>query len=263
MEKAVLMKYIQCLNCITLVLFFVMSLSPCTAQEKPATETRKKKPLSIETWPEKREAKDSKPRKFYLDRRIAPTMSFRGGASWLVRPERETEESSREMLENLGLKPGMIVADFGCGVGYHTIPIAKAVGPEGQVYGIDIQPEMLRALVANAKEDGITNIVPIQPRGNVAEIPENTFDMLLMVDVYHELALPAETLSEIRESLKPEGLVALVEFRGEDPDVPILPEHKMTKAQILKEYEANGFELHSAYDNLPWQHLMFFKVKKD
>ncbi len=217
----------------------------------------------METLAEAENAKELKPRKYYLDRRIAPTMSYAGGASWLVRPEREAEESTQEMLDNLNLKPGIIVADFGCGVGFHSIPIAKAVGPTGKVIAIDIQRDMLRALVERAKEVKLNNIQPVLAKGNVSDLPQAAYDMLLMVDVYHELAFPAESLQEIRESLKEDGLVALVEFRGEDPDVPILPEHKMTKAQILKEYEANGFQLHSTYDNLPWQHLMFFKVKKD
>lgn len=219
--------------------------------------------LEIEAWPEAKAYKHTKAQPFYLDRRIAPTMSFAGGAAWLARPERQKEEDAKQLIENLNLKPGMVVADFGCGIGYHSIPIAEAVAPDGKVVAVDLQRAMLRALVAKAKEDKVSNIEPIQALGNVCDMPEASFDMLLMVDVYHELSLPAETLKEIRTSLKPEGLVALVEFRAEDPDVPILPEHKMSKAQIIREYEANGFELSSSYDELPWQHLMFFKVKKD
>ena len=199
-----------------------------------------------------------KPRKFYLGRRVAPTMSYAGGASWLVRPEREAEERSSEMIAQLRLKPGMVVADFGSGVGYHSIPMAQAVAPDGKVYAIDLQEKMLRSLVARAEEAGVESIAPVLTRSNVPDLPLNKFDLVLMVDVYHELSYPAETLREIRGSLRPGGLVALVEFRGEDPDVPILPEHKMTKEQILKEYKANGFTLKDSYDGLPWQHLMFF-----
>lgn len=221
------------------------------------------RPLEMKQWAALKEHKNAKPNPFYLERRIAPTMTYEAGAAWLARPEREVEENAKQMLDNLGLKPGMVIADFGCGIGYHSIPIAKVVGPEGKVVAIDLQREMLRSLVANAKEQQVENIEPVLAHGNVCDMPQAAFDLLLMVDVYHELSLPAETLQEIRGSLKPDGVIALCEFRGEDPDVPIFPVHKMSKAQILKEYEANGFELKSSYDELPWQHLMFFKVKKD
>ena len=213
--------------------------------------------LEVVDWTAAEQSR-GKPRKYYLDRRIAPTMSYAGGASWLVRPEREAEESAAEMLAALKLQPGMTVADFGCGVGYHSLPIAQAVAPDGEVYAIDLQIKMLRSLVARASEAGIFNIRPVVTRSDVPDLPAAKFDMVLMVDVYHELSFPAETLQEIRQSLKPDGRIALVEYRGEDPDVPILPEHKMTKSQILREFTANGFQLESTYDSLPWQHVMFF-----
>ncbi len=235
---------------------------PADAQEREAGNNSTQ-PLQMIVWGE---PVDNEPasmqRTYYLERRIAPTMGF-GGASWLVRSERESEESVAEMLDNLQVKSGMIVADFGCGVGFHSLPLAQQVAPDGKVYAIDIQAPMLRSLVARALEAQTLNIVPVLSRANVPQLPTELFDMVLMVDVYHELNRPAETLQQIRKSLRPGGRIALVEYRGEDPDVPILPEHKMTKQQILKEYQANGFELRSEYDGLPWQHLMFFGVKEN
>lgn len=185
-------------------------------------------------------------------------MSYAGGAKWLLRPERQAEEDAQAMIEQLGLKPGMDVCDFGCGVGYHTLPIAQAIAPEGTVYAVDLQIDMLRAMIGRAKEFGVTNVQPVLTRSNVPDLPEQAFDLLLMVDVYHELSYPAETLQAIKRSLKEGGRIALVEFRGEDLELAIYPEHKMTKAQILREYTANGFTLESSFDGLPTQHLMFF-----
>ncbi len=193
----------------------------------------------------------------YLGRAIAQTMHWSGG-SWLIRNKREREEASSLMREKLELKPGMVVCDLGCGNGYHTLPMAQVVAPDGKVYGSDVQPEMLKMLEDRAKAGGVTNIVPVLGLYHDARLPENTFDLILLVDVYHEFSHPIEMLAGIRKALKPDGQVVFVEFRSEDDSVPIKPEHKMTKAQLTKELLANGFKLTKEFDGLPWQHMMWY-----
>jgi SAM-dependent methyltransferase len=198
---------------------------------------------------------------FYLGRRIAPTMSHEA-ADWLVRPEREAEESSARMLKELGLRPGDVACDLGAGNGYHTLEMARAVAPGGRAIAVDIQPEMLEMLRARARELRVTNVETILGEQNDPKLPAGACDLLLMADVYHELEDPAGMLGHARRALSRRGAVVLLEFRGEDPAVPIKPEHKMSKAQIEKELEANGFALARSFDGLPWQHLMFFAPVK-
>lgn len=193
----------------------------------------------------------------YEGRVIAQTMHWQG-AGWLIRHKREREEATTRMREELGLKPGMTVCDLGSGNGYHTLPIAERVGPEGKVYAVDIQPEMLDLLRERAEGRRLGNIECIVNTPQDPKIPAGTCDLILLVDVYHEFSHPAEMLAGIRKALKPDGLLVLVEFRAEDETVPIKPEHKMSKAQILKELGLNGFKLAREFDGLPWQHLMFF-----
>jgi SAM-dependent methyltransferase len=181
------------------------------------------------------------------------------GAPWLVRESREREEDCETLLEKLNVEPGQVVCDMGCGNGFYALRLARLVGPKGKVYAVDIQPEMLRLLRQRAKQAGLTNIVPVLGLPHDPRLPEDTFDLVLMVDVYHEFSHPEEMLSAIRRSLKPTGRAALVEFRAEDPAVPIKPLHKMSKSQILKELPPNGLELTDQFDGLPWQHLMFFR----
>lgn len=200
--------------------------------------------------------------KYYLGREIAQTMHW-SGAAWLIRHKRDKEESALEMREQLKLKPGMSACDMGSGNGYHTIPMAKAVGPEGKVYASEIQPEMLTLLEERAKKEGISNIIPVLGAQNDPKLPENTCDLILLVDVYHEFSDPVPMLAGMKKALKPGGKVVLVEFRAEDDDVPIKPEHKMSKEQILKEMNANGFKLAHSYDELPWQHMMFFEAGQE
>jgi len=151
----------------------------------------------------------------------------------------------------------MTVCDMGCGDGYYTMELAKRVGPTGKVIAVDIQPEMLQELSRRCERNNLKNVEMILGLPHDPKLPTGKIDLILMVDVYHEFSNPVEMLTSMRESLKPTGRIALVEFRGEDPQVPIKPEHKMTKKQILKEYEANAFRLVDQYDRLPWQHLMF------
>jgi len=193
----------------------------------------------------------------YKGRRIAQTMHYTG-AEWLTRDNREQEERCSLMLTNLGVKRGMAICDMGCGNGFYTLQLAKMTGEDGHVYGVDIQPEMLQFLNQRADEQSIKNISPILGTFSDPRLPRGKIDLILLVDVYHEFSQPEEMLAAMRDALTPNGVCALVEFRAEDPMVPIKPEHKMTKAQIMKEWPPNGFKLVKEFDGLPWQHLMFF-----
>lgn len=195
----------------------------------------------------------------YLGRRIATTMSYHG-AGWLTRPEREQEERASKLLEALAIKPGWTVADLGCGNGFHALPMAKMVGESGRILAVDIQPQMLKLLERRAKEAGVEDrITPILATATDPKLPPNSVDLLIMVDVYHEISHPEQVLAHIRRALKPGGRAVWVEFRTEDVDVPIKPEHKMSKLQVKKEAVANGFRLVRSFDELPWQHVLFFE----
>ena len=196
-------------------------------------------------------------RRKYLGRVVAKPMSHLG-AQWLIRPDRDKEEQATVSFKQLNLTKGMTVCDLGCGNGYWTLPMAKAVGIDGRVLAVDIQPEMLEKLRANAGRANLKNVEPVLGTVDNPKIPVGEVDLLLMVDVYHEFSHPQSMLWEIRRSLTPTGVVALLEYREEDPSVPIKPLHKMSKKQIMKEYSANGFKLVREYNKLPWQHLMFF-----
>lgn len=193
----------------------------------------------------------------YMGRKIAQTMHWQG-AEWLMRRVRDAEEGPALMRQELQVKPGMVVCDLGCGNGYHTLPLAEMVGAKGKVLAVDAQPEMIEMLRQNIDAKGLKNIEPILGLFYDPKLPPNSCDVILLVDVYHEFSHPVEMLAAMRAALKPDGRLALVEFRAEDASVPIKPEHKMTKSQILKEMQANGLELMREFDGLPWQHLMFF-----
>lgn len=211
-------------------------------------------------WPTPQDAATSnppKPRDVYMGRTIARTMHFTG-AEWLIRDEREREERCSLLLENLGIKPGMTVCDMGCGNGFYSLQMAKRVGDQGTVLAVDIQPEMLELLRQRYRAAEVTNVEPILGLQHDPKLPDNSVDLVLMVDVYHEFSYPERMLRAIRKSLSPTGVIALAEYRAEDPTVPIKPLHKMSKAQIMKEYQANGFKLVREFKGLPWQHLMFF-----
>lgn len=202
-------------------------------------------------------AKEPQPRETYKGRRIAQTMSYLG-APWLVRANRQKEEDCASLLKELRLKPGMIACDMGCGNGFYSLRMAKQVAPRGRVLGVDIQPEMLRLLEARAAEQDIENVDAILGGIYDPKLPRGKVDLILCVDVYHEFSYPEKMLKAMRAALKPDGVVVLAEYREEDPNVPIKPLHKMSKKQILKELEPNGFRLVREFDGLPWQHLMFF-----
>ncbi|MBI2825796.1 MAG: class I SAM-dependent methyltransferase [Planctomycetia bacterium] len=198
------------------------------------------------------------PLKTYKGRDIAPFMSHLG-APWLVRQERQEEENCQRLVEALKIKPGQTVCDMGCGNGFYTLRLAKLVGKRGRVLAVDIQPEMLSLLKENAKAEGVTNIQPVLGTVIDPRLPEGKVDLILIVDVYHEFSHPEHMLRAMRKSLKPHGRIALAEFRLEDPAVPIKLLHKMSKEQIMKEFAPNGYKLVEEFDELPWQHLMFFE----
>jgi ubiquinone/menaquinone biosynthesis C-methylase UbiE len=194
----------------------------------------------------------------YKGREIAQTMHYLG-APWLTRESREREEDCTTLLGALGVKQGQTVCDMGCGNGFYTLKLAELVGDKGRVLAVDIQPEMLSLLEERAKEAGQENIKPLLGTVVDPSLPENQVDLILIVDVYHEFSHPEHMLQAMRRSLRPGGRIALAEFRLEDPEVPIKLLHKMSKEQILKEFEPNGFKLVEEFDKLPWQHLMFFE----
>lgn len=194
----------------------------------------------------------------YKGRTIAQTMHW-SGAPWLQRQTREEEEAGGKMREQLEIKPGQTVCDMGSGDGYHTLWMASVVGENGSVYAVDIQKEMLEMLQKRAAGRGFKNIKSVVGLPWDPKLPPNSQDLILLVDVYHEFSHPEHMLKAMRAALKEHGRIALVEFRSEDPKVPIKTEHKMSKEQILKELPPNGFKLVKEFDALPWQHLMFFE----
>jgi ubiquinone/menaquinone biosynthesis C-methylase UbiE len=192
---------------------------------------------------------------------IAPVMGV-GGAGWLERPEREAEEEPSRAIEALGLRPGMTVADIGAGSGYYTVRMARRVGPDGKVYATDIQMGMLSLLQRRAKQEQIQNIVPVLGAVDDPKLPLGALDLALMVDVYHELSAPQVFVRRLREALKPDGRLVLIEFRKEDPRVPIREEHKMSVAQVRQELTADGYSIDELIDVLPWQHIIVLKVAR-
>ena len=180
------------------------------------------------------------------------------GAEWLIRDTREREERCARMLANMGIESGMTICDMGCGNGFYSLKMASLVGPKGRVLAVDIQPEMLALLRKRAEAEQIENISPILGSIYNPRLPTESVDLILLVDVYHEFSHPERMLTAMHAALKPQGLVVLLEYRAEDPAVPIKPLHKMSKEQIMKEFPANGFRLAKEFEKLPWQHMMFF-----
>jgi ubiquinone/menaquinone biosynthesis C-methylase UbiE len=180
------------------------------------------------------------------------------GAPWLDRAEREREEQPTRALQIMQIAPGMTVADIGAGSGYFTERLARLVGPSGQVFATDIQPGMIDLLKRRLSAQAIQNVSVILSEPANPLLPAGAIDLALMVDVYHELGDPQTVLKHIRTALKPEGRLVLVEYKGEDPTIPILPSHKMTVAQAKTELEAEGFTLATAVSSLPRQHVLIF-----
>jgi ubiquinone/menaquinone biosynthesis C-methylase UbiE len=204
--------------------------------------------------------------KFYMGREIAEVMSYQG-AGWLERPEREREERVSKLMPALEVKEGQTIADFGAGSGHHTFKLAKLVGDKGKVYAVDIQPEMLDIIGKKMRKDNVKNIIQVHNNEKEAKLPEGKIDMVLMVDVYHELSYPYEVAGELVKALKPGGRLIFVEFRLEDKKVPILDVHRMSLAQVKKEMEVfKDLKHQKTLNHLPWQHVIIFEkveAKKD
>ncbi|MBA3314182.1 MAG: class I SAM-dependent methyltransferase [Planctomycetota bacterium] len=201
--------------------------------------------------------------KFYMGREIAQVMSFHG-APWLNRPEREEEERLSKLIELLDLKEGSSAADIGAGSGVLTERLAREVGPKGKVYAVDIQDEMLTLIRERMKQEGIQNVEPVLGTITDPKLQANSVDLMLLVDVYHEFSHPYEMTQAMAEALKPGGRIVLVEYRKEDPRVPIKEVHKMSEAQVKKELLQPEFNLEwdDTFEDLPRQHVIVFHKKK-
>jgi protein-L-isoaspartate O-methyltransferase len=189
---------------------------------------------------------------------IAQMMGYEG-AAWLERPEREDEEQPSKAIKALGIKPGQVVADVGAGSGYYTVRLAKQVGELGRVYATDVQPEMIAILQQRLSRERIDNVELVQSTEVNPRLPEGRFDLILMVDVYHELSRPQEVLRKLRTALKPDGRIVLIEFRKESEWVPIREDHKMSVKEARMELEAEGYRFDRVIDVLPWQHILVFR----
>src|SRR5215510_6863601 len=190
-------------------------------------------------------------------RQPAPVMGVEG-ADWLTRPERIREEDPDRMLAALDIPKGSTVADIGAGVGYHVWRLSEIVGPTGKVIGEDIQEGMIRLLKKNVDDRKLRNVEPVLGTPTDPKLPANALDLVLMVDVYHEFSEPVTMMKHIQNALKPGGRVVLVEFRKEDPRVPIQPLHKMSVEEVRSELEPLGFKFQRALEFLPWQHILIF-----
>ena len=193
-------------------------------------------------------------------RRFAPVMGWQG-ADWLERNERVDEEEPDVAIEVLKIAKGASVADIGAGSGYMTVRLAKRVGPTGTVYANDVQPQMLEMLRRRLEKEKIANVTLVQGAVDDPKLPPASVELELMVDVYHELSQPQAMLRGLRQALKPGGRLVLLEYRKEDPSIPIRLEHKMTVAEAKMEVEAEGFTLSKVDEALPRQHILIFVVK--
>ena len=197
--------------------------------------------------------------KWYMGREIAYVMGYQG-IGWLERSEREKEENVSKLIKNMRIKSNDVIADIGAGSGYHAFRMAS-LAPNGLVYAVDILTEMLMAIENKKTFSEISNVETILGTEKSVQLPKNSVDKILMVDVYHEFSFPVEMISSMKNALKSNGELFLIEYRAEDPLVPIKKIHKMSEKQAVKEMEAAGFKLRKNIENLPWQHCMVF-VKK-
>ena len=198
--------------------------------------------------------------KWYMGREIANVMGFQG-IGWLERSNREKEENVSNLIQNMKIESNDKIADIGAGSGYHVFRMAP-LAKNGVVYAVDIQSEMLEAINIKIELNNINNIKTILGNEKSIQLPKNSVDKIIMVDVYHEFNFPKEMIRSIKNALKPDGELFLIEYRGEDPRVPVKKIHKMSEKQAQKEMEANGFTLRENIRNLPWQHCMI-SIKKN
>lgn len=194
--------------------------------------------------------------KFYMGREISFVMGHQA-AAWLNRPGRIQEEMPDEVVANMSLNPNDVVADIGAGSGYFSFRIAKLV-PDGNVFAVDIQPEMLQLIEGQKTQDGVNNIEGVLGEIDNPNLPPNSIDAAIMVDAYHEFSHPFEMIDGLYNALRPGGRIFLLEYRGEDASVPIRPLHKMTEEQVVREMSVFGLDWTDTLDFLPWQHMMIF-----
>jgi len=226
-----------------LILLFIALLNSATLVAQERYTVKPGDPNGINKW--------------YMGRQIAHVMSH-FGIEWLERKEREMEENTTQLLKNLAVQPGTVIADIGAGSGYHSALLSKMVG-NGKVYAVDVEPEMIAYLKDRIKLEGHKNIIPVLSTEQKVSLPANSIDIMLLVDVYHEFSFPHEMTLSMLEALKPGGKLVLVEFRSEDPSVPIKTIHKMSEQQSVKEFKASGFLFEKNIGNLPWQHCLIFR----
>jgi SAM-dependent methyltransferase len=194
--------------------------------------------------------------KWYMGREIAYVMGYQG-INWLERSEREEEEDITTLINNMKIRPNDAIADIGAGSGYHVFKMAP-LAKNGLVYAVDIQPEMLEVIQLKKRSNRVANVKTVLGSEKSINLPKSSLDKILLVDVYHEFSYPVEMIESIKNALKPNGLLFLIEYRGEDSTVPIKNIHKMTEKQSVAEMRAAGFELKENIGNLPWQHCMIF-----
>ena len=228
------------------ILLFIALLNAATLMAQERYTVKSGDPNGINKW--------------YMGRQIAHVMSH-FGIEWLERKEREMEENTSQLLKNLAVQPGTAIADIGAGSGYHSTLLSKMVGT-GKVYAVDVEPEMIAYLKNRIKIEGYKNIIPVLSTEQKVSLPANSIDIMLLVDVYHEFSFPYEMTLSMLEALKPSGKLVLVEFRAEDPNVPIKTIHKMSERQAVKEFKASGFLFEKNIGNLPWQHCLIFRKPK-
>lgn len=196
--------------------------------------------------------------KIYMGREISQVMGHQG-ANWLERPEREIQEMPNRLIDLINFKEGDVVADIGIGTGYIARRISPEIGDTGRIYGVEIQQEMLDILDVKMKEAGITNVKGILGTIEDPKLPPNSVDVAIMVDVYHEFSHPYEMIQNICRGMKQGGRVVFVEYRAEDPNVPIKPLHKMSELQVIKEATPHPLVWVETFDDLPWQHVIIFE----
>ena len=198
--------------------------------------------------------------KRYMGREIAHVMSWQG-AQWLERGTRLDEERPDQLLSELDLKPGMVVADIGAGSGFYTWRIARLVGDTGRVFAVDLQPQMVELNRRQMERRGAKNVEHVRSVPTAARLAATSIDLAILVDVYHEFEFPYEMLDSIVQALRPNGRVVFVEYKGENPAVPIRPLHKMTEAQVRKEATHHALEWVRTVGTLPWQHAVIFRKR--
>ena len=241
------MNSLSCL--ISFCLALTLNTSAVFAQPSPNTERYSPVPTSADGIG-----------KSFMGREISAVMGWQG-AAWLERQERDREERTDLLMEALMLKPGMVVADIGAGTGYLSRRMAPAVMPGGKVWAVDVQPEMISLLQAGAKRSGLTQIEARISAVDDVNLPASSVDLAVMVDVYHELSHPYEVMASILKALKPGGRIVFVEYKAEDPSVPIKPLHKMSEAQIKREASVFPLVWERTVNTLPWQHVVVFRKR--